>query len=325
VKMTKPNIGWLFYKAYYQNKNIVWKETTDKDKEKNNLIFSGNNKQIFQQTLPETSPYLYPKKTGEGEEGFKTFDLKTTYPGLLIGTGYTHGTNLFGELKIGFYFDHTTGLPIIPGSSVKGLLRSMFPMQDQQRAVQKQNQGNSLVKEQKLKEAEKCFDESKQYDESKQQKEAFIQSLLLEKQASINIYELERQIFGNANGDDNSRGRDIFHDAILVKSEHPKRNGFPKGCFLADDYLTPHKNTKKDGIPDALKNPIPISLLKVLPNVTFCFQFDLKNHYLVKKEDGTYDKKDFLLNAQERVDLFKKIIEYIGIGAKTNVGYGQLQ
>ncbi|MDZ7743476.1 MAG: RAMP superfamily CRISPR-associated protein [Bacteroidota bacterium] len=29
-------------------------------------------------------------------------------------------------MELGFFFDHTTGLPMIPGSSVKGSLRSAF-------------------------------------------------------------------------------------------------------------------------------------------------------------------------------------------------------
>jgi len=56
----------------------------------------------------------------------KTLELVTTYPGLLIGSGYDHEAGLFGVLKLGFFFDHATGLPIIPGSSVKGVLRSVF-------------------------------------------------------------------------------------------------------------------------------------------------------------------------------------------------------
>ncbi len=191
--MNKPNISWLFYKSYYQNKDIIWKEKSDKDKEKNHLLFSENNKQIFRQTLPEISPYRYAKDAGENNQGFKTFDLQTTYPGLLIGTGYTHGTNLMGELKIGFFFDHTTGLPIIPGSSVKGLLRSMFPMQDQQRAAKIQEKANSLVKDEKVTEAQRFFDESKEYTQSSEQKQAFIQSLLPDDLQHIDICELERQ------------------------------------------------------------------------------------------------------------------------------------
>ena len=38
-----------------------------------------------------------------------------------------HETNNQGELKLGFFFDHTSGLPMLPGSSVKGAIRGAFP------------------------------------------------------------------------------------------------------------------------------------------------------------------------------------------------------
>lgn len=57
----------------------------------------------------------------------QTFTLETIYPGLLIGSGYNHpklkDTN--NDFQLGFFFDHTTGLPIISGSSIKGMLRSV--------------------------------------------------------------------------------------------------------------------------------------------------------------------------------------------------------
>ncbi|MDP3829957.1 MAG: RAMP superfamily CRISPR-associated protein, partial [Ignavibacteriaceae bacterium] len=56
--------------------------------------------------------------------GIDHFELTTIYPGLLIGSGYNHEIgNQENELKLGFFFDYTTGLPCIPGSSVKGVLR----------------------------------------------------------------------------------------------------------------------------------------------------------------------------------------------------------
>ena len=58
------------------------------------------------------------------------FELKTTYPGALIGSGLVHGVGDDHEIKIGFQFDYVSGLPYIPGSSVKGILRSMFGKAD---------------------------------------------------------------------------------------------------------------------------------------------------------------------------------------------------
>ena len=69
-------------------------------------------------------------------ENAKGFQLQTTYPGLLIGVGYEHpvtksekqsdDSQKVGGLDFGFFFDHTTGMPVIPGSTVKGILRSVF-------------------------------------------------------------------------------------------------------------------------------------------------------------------------------------------------------
>lgn len=70
--------------------------------------------------------------------GAVSFPLKTIYPGLLIGAGYTHTYKSVkksqdkkqaepGDFQLGFFFDHTTGMPVVPGSSVKGVLKSVFP------------------------------------------------------------------------------------------------------------------------------------------------------------------------------------------------------
>lgn len=55
---------------------------------------------------------------------FSSFKLKTTYPGLLFGSGYPHmsGEKVDGELQVGFNFDYTSGVPYYPGSSLKGVI-----------------------------------------------------------------------------------------------------------------------------------------------------------------------------------------------------------
>lgn len=60
-------------------------------------------------------------------KGYGSFSLYTMYPGLLIGTGNEHSLKISGALKCGFTFDYTTGLPYIPGSSLKGAMRACFP------------------------------------------------------------------------------------------------------------------------------------------------------------------------------------------------------
>lgn len=81
------------------------------------------------------NPILYYFKEKE-EPNTKVFPydcitLKTTYPGLLIGTGYFSyysdqtGENQ-GNSKMGFGFDYVTGQAYIPGSGIKGVVRHAF-------------------------------------------------------------------------------------------------------------------------------------------------------------------------------------------------------
>ena len=63
----------------------------------------------------------------DASKGYYSFVLKTTYPGLLLGLGYPHGAEKGSDaaVKLGFSLDYVSGLPVIPGSTVKGTLRSI--------------------------------------------------------------------------------------------------------------------------------------------------------------------------------------------------------
>ena len=101
VKKTTKNFGYVFYK------------------------FDGNDEEKYGRSLVnEKVENLYI-------ENFRipnsdTFTLKVSPPGLLIGSGYPHYLRGDEEFKIGFYFDYTFGLPVIAGSSIKGMLRSFI-------------------------------------------------------------------------------------------------------------------------------------------------------------------------------------------------------
>jgi CRISPR-associated protein Cmr6 len=76
-----------------------------------------------------------------------------------------------------------------------------------------------------------------------------------------------------------------------------------KHCFSSffdDDYITPHN--------DKYKDPFPLRFLKVSPNVTFKFYFELSNG---------------IIGRENKLRLFDKILLDLGVGAKTNVGYEQ--
>ncbi len=271
------NLGYLFYKQYY------WKDNKTKNQPLPEIeidirslqsIMSGRkdckmnseiNEELINAKLPDYDHLLSCKVHNQ------SFELTTIYPGLLIGSGYIHEAGFENEFKIGFHFDYTTGIPVIPGSSIKGMLRSVFPLKENRTEIKKS-------------------------------KVEYLESILSKLQIDCipNIEDLERNIFDGI--DKNGKRipvyqRDIFFEAFPIKSKKEKE------IFLAEDYITPHK--------DPLKNPKPIKLLKILPDVKFRFQFRLNE----------FNK---IITADVKEELFKKIILDLGLGAKTNVGYGAL-
>ena len=193
-------------------------------------------------------------------------EFKIIYPGLLIGLGYEHPKVEENDFAAGFMFDHTTGMPYIPGSSVKGILRSAFPNNDN--------------------------------DEGRIK---FINGLLENNLKYKEIYAIEKRIFGNRPNkkrDTERKYQDIFYDGYVseVTTE--------AGGLFAEEYITPHK--------DAVTNPIPIKLLKIAPANIITLQF------------GLNPDKAGKLTPAERLKLYAGIILYLGLGAKTNVGFGQL-
>lgn len=274
-----PNLGLLFYKQIYKERDILAKLALDTDKNELKLSLTEAEKRSKVNHFDAFYDHLCDFKisqyeTIENQAATHRFCLHTTYPGLLIGSGYSHDTKAEGDFKIGFFFDHTTGQPIIPGSSVKGVLNSVFEGTDSVIV------GTLLFFCQKL---------SNKYPKER----AFWQQMLKEMTID-NARKLQTTIFG----DEENPGTDIFFDAVINVQESSSK----EQKFLAKDFLTPHKAP--------LKNPIPLQFLKVLPNVAFEFRFKINE---VDKE-WTANRKEML---------FREILLTLGIGAKTNVGYGQ--
>lgn len=312
--MSTPNLGWLYYRELYndQRQDIIEIEkekrnykfsfsylkypSTDEGKEKKKPILKNNTivlKERSQQFFNKKLSAYKPESFFECEATTNSFELTTTYPGLLCGVGYNHGISSESDFKVGFYFDHTTGLPIIPGSSVKGVLRSAFPGY-----IRKDE--DKLPKEEK-EEFSKRYDFFRwMIDEVNRKENAGIARF-----SNKEIDVLEAFIFEGQDekGEQISYyKRDRFFDAYPVKS-------FEKdGYFLKNDYITPHINRDKPEM-SPFTSPNPIQFLKVLPQVIFKFQFKL--------EDGGG------LKSGEKEALFKEILCFMGAGAKTNVGYGQ--
>lgn len=257
--MNTANIGWLFYRDYFKD--------IDGD-------FTHKSKAITDKKLAD---YKIPDYENVIDELVR-IPLKTSYPGLLIGSGYQHDIKSESAFKVGFYFDYSTGLPVIPGSSVKGLLRSAFPFHQKDLGVEFRQSRIDYINR-LLKDDLKIIEIDLQAEQ---------------------IEKLEREIFVGIYNNENVElsERDLFLDAFPAKSfEH-------NGKFLASDYITHHEHP--------LKNPNPVMFLKVLSEVEFVFNFRLKNSKEIKE-----------LNADSKRRFFQQILLDLGIGAKTNVGYGQ--
>lgn len=261
------NLGYLFYKNYYSLDTKEINEFLKKSKIDCNKMYDTKLKKMNEKIIG-----FKLNKKKENSDFFKYFELKTTYPGLLIGSGYVHETGSEDEFKLGFQFDYTTGLPIIPGSSIKGVLKNAF----EHEAYIKELLGLKEYTKEDIKKIKKNIFEGYEYNEGNEK--------------LLSIYK-----------------RDIFCDStILYKIEESEKR--EKGIILNDDYVTPH------GI-DPLKNPVPIKFLKVVPNVVFGFKFLLN--------DFEYGKVKITADMKEK--LFKTIILDLGLGAKTNIGYGQFK
>lgn len=248
------NLHQQYYKKYFgpeserindsekhqpKQATLNWSDVKSAD---NALILAERNKRL-------TAPNLL----GENPQSLapQTFELKVKYPGLITGIGINHKATIEGEFKLGMHFDWTYGMPVIYGSSIKGVLRSYF------------------------------------------------RDFYSPKTDEPSVDDAINDIF---NGEGKSiYDRDIFFDAVIVEPDKKK------GRILCSDSITPHGD-------NPLKNPTPITFMKIAPGCTLEFRFKLVKTEIQGKS----------LSADRKRAIFKEILSTVGIGAKTNVGYGQL-
>lgn len=203
---------------------------------------------------------------------FSVVNMRVQAPGLLIGSGLAHGLPGSEEdVKTGLQFDYTSGLPVIPGSSVKGAIRSAFP--------------TIVADAEKLNYIKSLIADIPEFS-----------SLVLE---DNDILELGNQMFNHG---------DIFADALLVGYGTRTKQQVPVNQILAEDYITPHTG-------GPLAQPIPIKIVKVAPGVTFAFCFKFNEAKIGAK----------VVSASMKKALCAAILQDLGVGAKTNVGYGVLK
>lgn len=297
------NLKHFYYRGYFNGgvqlsqpaKNSDARRSND---EKNEKVFKAKNRTLT--TTAQVRPFSDTKI--EKITNVPVLRLRVQNPGLLPGIGYPHEVGYAGEFKLGFGFDHVTGLPVLPGSSVKGVLRSVFPQ---------------------LKfEAENPLEWTKEPDKKQKAKAKYILQLLerlpidipadMKTDSGLRLaHAVELAIF---HGCDVSAfysekaswpiqlmsRHDVFLDALPV--------AFGKDSLLGRDALTPHGD-------NPLKNPTPIPFLKVMPGVTFGFYFRLHNTQI-----GSLS-----VSAEQKRRIFAEILCTVGAGAKTNVGYGQFE
>lgn len=223
--------------------------------------------------------------------------FSVNYPGLLIGTGTTIEYTPFNKekkdnnFKTGLSFDYTTGLPYIPGSGIKGVIRDFFP--------QKIEDKNYSEKE-KLK-----------YQEQNEAKMELINQILESNYSFEEIEKIKESIFD---------GRDFREKENLEEEKFLpifKRDKFIEGRILVQDgkqildkdYITPHKKI--------LENPVPIQILKIVPETEIEILFQLNETKIFKSEGN-----DIIITKEQKKNLFTEILFLTGLGAKTNVGYG---
>lgn len=245
--------------------------------------------------------------------------FSVNYPGLLIGTGTSiecapldkekkdeektdkekvSKKKVDNEFKTGLSFDYTTGIPYIPGSSIKGILRDFFPKRykEEDEKIEEKKIEKEKLEEEKI--------EKEKIEEENNTKTELINQILGKTYTSDDLYNIMLAIFEGRKSSKKEKEylpiykRDKFIEGRIIVEGNEKIE------LLYKDYITPHKKI--------LENPVPIRILKILPETKIELLFQLYDTEI----DGINMTKE------EKLKLFKEIFYLTGIGAKTNVGYG---
>jgi CRISPR-associated protein Cmr6 len=213
-------------------------------------------------------------------------DAKSIAP-FSTGLGNEH------PLENGFAFLNPYGLPYLPGSGVKGVLRQ---------AARELASGK--------------WEDKRGWDDS------FRYSLEIEKGKPIQISMLD-VLFGreSEHGEtEHVRGALSFWDVIPQIQDNKQ---------LAVDIMTPHQSHyyQDKATPHESGKPIPINFLTVPPGSDFVFHVQCDRAHLEKlarkllesDENGKECWRNLLAAA------FEHAFDWLGFGAKTSVGYGAME
>lgn len=291
------NLKHFYYRTYFEQGIELAQPPKGSDDRKANETANESRFKEYNSTLTKrdiTKPYDPP-----AELKIDRLHLEVLNPGLLPGVGYPHEVGYPGEFKLGFSFDHTTGLPVLPGSSVKGVVRSVFPNVE--------DPLNPVADERQKQKARFVFGLLKHLD-GKNKVEG-LDAIVGDAEQLAFVVALELAMFCGLE----AKGfgtpeltyeriaipkHDVFLDALPVKFNQ----------LLGRDALTPHGD-------NALSNPIPLPFVKVMPEVVFGFYFRLNETTI----------GDITITPRQKKVLIDRILCSVGAGAKTNVGYGQFK
>lgn len=261
------NLYKQYYKDYFRNVNFSVLLTSAPNSETvrhNKDSIEDVNREILDTRL------VLPPSILQRAANVK-WEYRVLYPGLLTGVGINHEANIEGEFKLGIHLDYLTGMPVIYGSTVKGVLCSAFRDAGYIRSLCEEKLGKKIIEDD-------------------------VEAMRRD------IFEGEELMPGcNPWKDESYRAksiykRDVFFDAVITKADS-------KGRVLCSDSITPHYR-------DVLRDPVPLPFVKIAPGCVLEFRFRLMS--------------STILNREEKFNLLLSILQDSGIGAKSNVGYGNL-
>ncbi len=242
-------------------------------------VFYNKPKSVIEATK-DLSSYKQKKDEFSGTDGYRFFDALVTYPGLLVGIGYPGNGKDTDSIKNGFSFDYCTGLPYVPGSSIKGIIKKRIRDYSPAVIIWLENKNSEYLKDISPSNEKKKFNDLSE-SEQKEYKGKFTKKILND------LFEEK----------DSSGSRDVFLGAYISKDYEGKE-------ILKPESITPHGNI--------FEQPNPLKHLRIAPDVM------LRIGFIMKEEEIKGLSKDI------REELYKTIILDLGIGAKTNHGYGHL-
>lgn len=243
----------------------------------------------------------------------ETFTAKTLGR-LIVGLGGK------GVLETGITLDHVTGLPIIPGSALKGLTRTYALL------VIAERLGIPILSAKQLKELKvasplEILDAALIESNDKARQEAL--TLLTQALPEVDLQLVGRlagklnrlpkaTLYRKAFGSQEDSGDCIFYEAVVAE--------LPKTKTLFElDVMTPHFKEYYDDVnssspkfnrpPHDGQNPVPISFVAVAAGTTFAFAVGLR-------------RGGDRAAVSQAVQWLKQALYVLGVGAKTAAGYG---